>query len=464
MGAKFRRMRHSRRRSNGAFALSLALAASTGFAADFKAGVARVDITPQGPIWMSGYGDRKHPSEGVLQPLFAKALAIEDDKGGRVVIVGTDLIGLPRQMSDEVAARIQQQFGLERSRLVLNSSHTHTGPMVSPNLKTMFALGAEDQRRIDDYSRMLADKLVAVVGAAIGDLTPARISYGTGEAHFAVNRRERTPTGVKIGVNPGGPTDPSVPVIRVMSPDGKLRAVLFGYACHNTTLTGQFYQISGDYAGFAQAEFEKAHPGAMALFIQLCAGDQNPNPRSKLELVEQHGKTLAAEVDRVVGGQMEAVKTPLRAAFMNIELAFRLHTRETFDAELASTNPAAVRRAQAMLKAYDERHPVRSIQYPIQAIRFGKGLTLLALGGEVVVDYCLRVKREYGGNIIVAGYSNDVMSYIPTARVLHEGGYEAVDSMIYYGQPGPYADDVEERIFTGIQAVLKRVGLQRIRF
>src|ERR1700694_5529132 len=219
---------------------------------NLRAGTPRVDITPKGPIWMSGYADRKHPSEGVLHPLWAKALAIEDDKHGRVVIVTTDLIGLPRAITDAVAARVQSQFGLARTRLLLNSSHTHTGPVVRPNLMTMFDLGEEDKERVTVYSRELTDNLVSVIGAAIGDLAPAQLSYGFGQAHFAVNRREPTPKGVKIGVNPSGPTDPTVPVIRVTASDGSLKAILFAYACHNTTLTGQFYQLSGDYAGFAQ--------------------------------------------------------------------------------------------------------------------------------------------------------------------------------------------------------------------
>ena len=436
----------------------IGLFAGVAGAADFRAGVARLEITPKTSIWMSGYGDRKHPSDGVLHPLWAKALAIEDGKKNRVVMVTTDLIGLPRSISDVVAARILKQFGLDRSRLVLNSSHTHTGPYIGHTLPTLFDFGAEDQSKINAYAGELTENLVAVIGAAIGKLEPAQVSFGFGVAHFAINRREATPNGVKIGVNPQGPVDPDVPVIRVLGLDGSLKAVLFGYACHNTTLTGQFYQLSGDYAGFAQIELEKAHPGATAMFLMLCGGDQNPNPRSTLELARQHGKTLAGEVERMLSAGLTPLRPPIRAAFENIELDFALHTRETFEAELKDPNPSKVRRAKAMLLAYDERKPIRHTAYPIQAVRFGNGLTLLALGGEVVVDYALRAKREYpGSNLVVAGYSNDVMSYIPTKRVLQEGGYEPVDSMAYYGQPGPYADDVEERIFTGIRQVLKRV-------
>lgn len=436
-----------------------ALAAGSIWAADYKAGVGRVDITPDGPIWMSGYANRNKPSEGVLCPLSAKALALEDSKGGRAVIVTTDLIGLPRAITDEVAARVLKQYGLERARLLFNSVHTHTGPVVWPNLSTMFDLDAEQSRRVREYSRQLTDKLVTVIGAALGDLQPAKLAYGHGSADFAVNRRQFTPKGVAIGVNREGPVDHDVPVLRVTSPSGKLRAILFGYACHNTTLTAQFYQLSGDYAGFAQAALETAHPGTTAMFMELCGADQNPNPRSKLELAKQYGQTLATEVDRVLAGKLEPVRPQVRTAFKLVELSFAPHSREDFEKQAGDKNPARARRAQEMLKAYDEGHPVRHIPYPVQAIQFGKDLTLVALGGEVVIDYDLRVKKEFGArNIIVAGYSNDVMSYIPSARVLKEGGYEASDSMVFYGQPGPFNAQVEEDVFAGIRDVMKRVG------
>jgi hypothetical protein len=250
-----------------------------------------------------------------------------------------------------------------------------------------------------------------------------------------------------------------VPVLRISSPDGKLRAVLFGYACHNTTLTGEFYQISGDYAGFAQYELEKAHPGATALFLMLCGADQNPQPRSTLPLAEQHGKSLATEVSRVLDSKLTTVRPPVRAAFQMVDLNFAQHSREDFERELEEGNQYRQRRAQAMLKAYDERRPVRRTPYPVQAIRFNSDLTFIALGGEVVVDYALRLKKEFPGeNTVVAGYSNDVMCYIPSLRVLKEGGYEANDSMIYYGQPGPFAEDVEETIIKTVHQVMKRVG------
>jgi hypothetical protein len=437
----------------------MVLLAASLTAADFKAGVARLKITPQFPIWMSGYASRTHPSEGVVMDLWARALALEDQKGNRVVIVTTDLVGLPRSISNLVAARVQKQWGLDRAQLVLNSSHTHTGPVIRQNLNTMFSFGEEDEQRVEAYSSKLTDDLVAVIGAALGDLAPADVSYGHGEVGFAMNRREPTPKGVKIGVNPQGPTDHEVPVLRITGPDGKLRAALFAYACHNTTLGGDFYKITGDYAGYAEAELEKEHPGATALFMILCGADQNPNPRGTLELAEKHGKTLAAEVDRVIAGKLQRVRGPIRCAFQVVELGFAPHERSEYEKLLADKNPIKVRWAKAMLRQFDERQPMPRIPYPTQAVRFDKDLTLVALGGEVVVDYDLRIKREFKGEpIIVAGYSNDVMCYIASLRVLKEGGYEAVDSMVYYGQPGPFNEEVEETIMSGVHSVMKRVG------
>jgi len=430
------------------------------FAKGYEAGVDRIDITPEHPIFLSGYASRNHPSTGVRTRLWAKALAIRDERNQGAIIVTTDLIGLPRAITDVVAARLSRDHAIPRTGILFNSSHTHTGPVVRSNLPTMFDLSKDERAQVEEYGRQLTDKLTQVAAAALARMTPAQLSYGAGEAGFAINRRKATDKGYIISTNPEGPMDRSVPVLRVASvATGRTIALLAGYACHNTTLTGEFYELSGDYAGYAQMALEKAHPGATAMFLMLCGADQNPHPRSTVELAEQHGQALADTVNALIKKPMEPVRGPIHTAFEQTRLAFAIHTRETFEKELTAKIPAQVRRAQAMLKRYDEGDPVRETPYPVQAIAFGKSLTILALGGEVVVDYDLRVKKEYAGrNMIVAGYSNDVMCYIPSLRVLKEGGYEASDSMIYYGQPGPFADDVEVRIFDAIHRVMARVS------
>ena len=433
-------------------------------AADFQAGVARVNITPPMPYWLSGYASRTNPATVVCHELFAKALALADDRGGKAVIVTADLIGLPRDLSDDIASRVARQYGLQRSQLLLNTAHTHYGPVIGSNLSTMFNFDAAEKERIARYTKKLSDDLVALVGAALADLAPAQLACGHGTAGFAMNRREKTATGVKLGENPTGPMDHDVPVLRITAPDGKLRAVLFAYACHGTTMSGNFNAVDGDFGGYAQRALEQAHPGATALYMILCAGDQNPKPRGEYVHIEQHGRELTAAVERVLAGELKPVRPPIRTAHLVAQLDFAVHTREQFEKESALTNAVGMnlykqRRAAKMLKEYDQGHPPRQLPFQAQAIRFGPDLTLLALSGEVVVDYALRAKREFPAeNLVVAGYCNDVSSYIPSLRVLREGGYEPETSMIYYGHPGPFSEKVEEQIFAAIHQVMQQAG------
>lgn len=435
--------------------------ASSLTAAEFQAGVARVKITPPTPYWLSGYAARTNPASVVLQDLWAKALALRDAQGHQVVLVTMDLIGLPREVSDAVADRARRQLKLKRSELLLNCSHTHCGPAVGSNLSVLFDFNPADRERLQQYTADLTEKLVQVTRAALAAQSPAELAVGRGTVGFAVNRRAPGSNGYHLGVNTNGPSDHGLPVLRVTALDGSLRAVLFGYACHNTTLGGDFYQVNGDYAGHAQADFESAHPGATALFLMLCGGDQNPAPRGTVDHVRRYGQSMAAEVERVLAGTLQPLHSPIRTSFNQVKLDFAAHSRQDFELESKHSDKFRRRRASLMLADYDRNAPIRQLQYPIQAIRVGRELTLLALAGEVVMDYNLRARREFANeNLVVAGYCNEVRCYIPSQRVLHEGGYEPVDSMIYYGMPGPFADTVEEKIFAGIHRALGSVGVK----
>ncbi len=434
--------------------LTLSLSAQT-----WRAGAAKIDITPSGPIWMAGYAARTHPSEGVLSPLHVKALALEDGRQGRVVILTSDLIGFPRSVAEEIAVAALKQYGLERSQLVLNSSHTHSGPVVWPNLEMMYPMDAAQKAVVLDFTRQLVGQCVEVIGAALAKLEPARVSYALGVAKFATYRRLPQPDGgIRLAPNPQGPTDHAVPVLQVRNSKGELRAALFSYSCHNTTMTGEFYQLNGDYAGFAQMQLEQDHPGAVALFATACAGDQNPNPRSSLEYAKAHGQTLAASVNAVLAqAPPQALSGRIRSRFQLTELPFQPFGRNDFEAELKSNNKYAVARAQAMLKLIDERRIPRTLQYPVQVVKLGS-LGLVALGGEVVVQYCLRLRRELNDpRLMVLGHSSDVMCYIPDARQIAEGGYEGKDSFIYYNQPAPLAPRAEQELVTAVKSLWTKV-------
>lgn len=369
---------------------------------EWKAGVASAKITPEKPLRMAGYAGRKEPAEGTEQDLFAKALAIEDKEGNRVVFLTLDLIGVIDRLRADVTKQVQEKYKLPPQTLLMNASHTHCGP----------AYGRDEAKA---YYDILAQTLVKTIGQALDRMQPAKLSWSTARCSVAMNRRTPSATGYRNHPNPNGVVDHQVPVLRVDSPKGELKAVMFGYACHNTTMG--FRKWLGDYAGFAQEYFEKDHPGVTALFMMGCGGDQNPYPRSELHYAKKHGRSLATAVEAALEVNQRALRHqhplhgPLKTAYETVRLEYLPEKkREPWD-------------------------------YPVQVIQFGNDLTIVALGTEVVVDYSLRIKQELfeqeGPAIWVAGYSNVYSGYIPSKRVLLEGGYEA---------SRPYKTDVEERI------------------
>ena len=422
-------------------------------AAEWRVGVARTDITPAEMLWMSGYGNRKHPAEGTAGPLLAKALLIEDEQDRRVVIVTIDLIGdnFPRRLSEAIAGRVKEITGIERERILFNFSHTHSGPVesVCDGALVTYGLDAEEQAAVHKYTRVLRSKLVALITEAGKTLQPARLAHGESEATFAMNRRK--------SINPDGPVDHTVPVLRVSDENGKLLAVVFGYACHTATLTGDFYQYNGDYAGFAQAALETAHPGATAMYMAGCGADSNPDPRGTLELARQHGNSLAASVDSALAEEMHPINGPLTVAFDRVDVPFvDPPSKEELEKRIGQGNVYEQRLTELLIKRIERRGAIETkYSCPVQVFRFGDDLSLVALPGETVVDYALRLRRQFDGTRLwVAGYSNEVFAYLPSERVLAEGGYEASGAMKYFGFHGPFKPGVEDRVMGLVEELL----------
>jgi neutral ceramidase len=411
-----------------------------GASAAWKAGVSAVDITPARSLWMAGFAARKEAAQGVALPLRAKALAVQSGSGRPAVLLTSDLLGVTRRITDRVAAAVQRRHGLQRADLLFNASHTHCGPVIDEQLSVAYDLSSEQWDAIRAYSAKLQGQLTTVIEEALSRLRPARLAYARGEAGFAANRR--------VSFTPDGPVDSSVPVLRVDAADGAPLAIAFGYACHNTTLQHTFVQYHGDYAGVAQAELERRYPGVQALFVAGCGADANPRPRGTVELVRQHGAALADAVERVFG-DAGPLAPEIRTAYSTVDLPFvDADARDRWRRQL-TIDPVYLKRYDALMErvvAREGRLPAAQ-QQPVQVWQLGPDLTMVALGGEVVVDYALRLAREYSDRRMwVAGYSNDVFGYVPSLRVRREGGYEGADAMIYYGRTGPFTEDVEELI------------------
>lgn len=444
--------------------VSVFLLPAAGAASDqWRAGVAQAVITPEQPMWMAGYAARTKPAEGKVHDLHAKALVLQDSQGNRLAVVTLDLLGIDRTMRDWIADRVERRHGIAPKNLLINASHTHSAPVIRESAYSIYGhsfydLTPEQLEQSNAYSDRLQERIVELVGEAIAELSSATVSYTHGRAGFGMNRRLKTDRGWQISPNTDGPVDHDVPVLRIDGPDGALRAVMFGYACHATTLSG--YDYCGDYPGFAQECIEQRHPGTTALFIAGCGGDQNPYPRSQdraLELCRQHGYALANAVEAALQGPPKPVRGPLAAAMQEVVLDFaQPPSRETLETQVKSNNKYERLHAGFLLEQLKHEGAIPSTYpYLVQAIRFGDDLMMVALAGEVVVDYSLRLKRELAGPPLwVAGYSNDVFGYVPSARVLHEGGYEGGGAMLYTPLPGPFAPSVEERIVNALHALM----------
>jgi hypothetical protein len=425
--------------------------------ASWQAGVAKVVITPSEFMWMSGYGARTKAAEGKVHDLWAKALALQAADGKRCLLITLDLVGIDRGLAHRVCAELEKRHQLPRSAIFLSVSHTHCGPVVGTNLQPMYFLDVAQRKQVVDYTTDLQAKLVQLADDAIKDLRPAKLAQGSGYVTFATNRRNNKEADVPKLRDFGrlkGPVDHAVPVLSVRDDDGKLRAIVFGYACHATVLS--FYQWCGDYPGFAQLELEKRYPGAVALFWQGCGGDQNPLPRRTVELAAEYGRQLADGVDAVLKAPMGAVEPRLSTVYVAVDLPLAdLPSREVIVKDSLSKDRFIASRAKLLLEQMDRQGSLRqTYPYPVQVWQLGSTLTWITLGGEVVVDYALRLKRELGP-VWVAGYANDVMAYIPSLRVLKEGGYEGSGAMVYYGLPAVWAPHVEERIISAVHALVK---------
>lgn len=443
------------------FVLTLSATLLRGAEALVPIGVARADITPDLPIQLAGYQQRTTEATRVEAPLHVRALAIGSDAEGPVLIVTAEVIAVSDALSDAVARAVHAQYPMiPRERIAVCATHQHNGPAIAGTIPFMFSrdLPGDVSGRLDKFAVRLREQMIAVALAALADRRPARLSWAQGKADFAVNRRlivDGKHTGYKS--TPGGPVDHALPVLRAVDANGAVRAVLVNYACHCTVLKGGENFVHPDWAGDAATRIEAAHAGAVALVAIGCGADSDPQPRGLPE-VATHGKTVASEVARLFAGEMQPLGRVTSAKLQTVEIPLARSVPRAELEERLNDKPNIAYAATKFLQDLDAGRPLPSgIRYPVQVWTFGEELAMVFLGGEVVADYALRLKRELGASRVwVNAYANHVPCYIPSTRVLGEGGYEAENAMDYYGLPTRLAPDVEERIVRTVHALLPK--------
>jgi neutral ceramidase len=429
-----------------------------------EVGIAVRDITPEVPIRLAGYAGRKRPADKVDHPLLAQALALKSSSGGRFVFVALDNCEVSHAFMEPVVRQWQEKFQLSRGEVAVVSSHTHSGPVLSDTLTNMGQFPADELNRIEQYSRALRSRLVEVVGAALADLQPAQMEQGLGRCAFAMNRRVYQGDKVVFGDNPDGPVDWDVPVLRIKGTNGAVRAILFGYACHGTSVRSgdDWYVVSGEYMAYARQHLEAHEPGAVGMFLTGLGADSDPAPRGRLLDARRHGLELAGAVIGVLDRPMRPVRGNLVVAYDEVDLPLAdPPDRAQLVKDAGSTDLYLKQRAETYLKLLDAGQPLpKSVKLPIAVARLGDDLTFALMGGEVVVDYSRRLKRMLSADHVwPVGYAYEIPCYVPSARVIKEGGYETESSLIYYGYYGPLRGSIEDLLvqrIAGLVAPMRR--------
>lgn len=385
-------------------------------------------------------------------------MALRNSSGERFVFVALDNCEVSHAFMQPVLQGWSEQFQLGRGTVAVISSHTHSAPVLEETLTDMAQPKPEERARIENYSRLLKSRLIEAVGAALADCRPAVLEHGMGRATFAMNRRVYQGDKVVFGDNPDGPVDWDVPVLRVKGTNGAVRAILFGYACHGTTVRAgdDWYVVSGEYMAYARQHLETHQPGAVAMFLTGMGADSDPAPRGSLLEARRHGLELAGAVIGVLDRPMRPIRSAFNLAYEEIDLPLVAPpAHEQLEKDARSEDAHVKMRAEAYLKRLVAGQPVPvSVRLPLAALRFGDDLTFVLMGGEVVVDYARQIKRILADcHPWPVGYAYEVPCYIPSARLIKEGGYETESSMVYYGFYGPFRGETEATLLSRVSSL-----------
>ena len=419
-------------------------------------GVAKVDVTPKGPVVLAGYGGRTTEHEGIDTKLWARAMVMGNKSPVAVVVL--DNCGVPAGVTRRLAQRLVKH-GIASRHLVVAATHTHNAPSLVGYAKVVWAgrMSPAQEKRMAEYTTFAIDRMESAVLRALKNRQLMQLEWAQGRVGFGGNRRVlNNGKWAGFGFQRNGPVDHSLPVLAARDADGKVRALWANYACHCTTV-GSRNRVGGDWAGFANASMETDFPGAVSLMSIGCGADIGP-VGSGLQIAEKHGRTIATEVKRLLATKTTPLTGPPVVSGKHIQLPLiKPQPRVHWEAQLRGSGWHH-QLAKAMLAKLDATGSIPAqVNYPVSVWKFGDDLAMVFLAGEVVVDYSVRLNRELDWTRLwISAWANDMPGYIPSRRVLAEGGYEADFSQVYYEQPGRYDPKVEDAVVNAVKELVGR--------
>ena len=444
------------------------------------AGWAREEITPEAGIHMGGYWGRRSGATGVHDPLGAAVILWSGGGPAEAgaALVALDLVGVTPAMAGRLREQVVSAAGsavsLPPEAVTVCCSHTHAGPLTMP----FRGMGEVDA----GYLERVCVQVGRAAARAAQCLGRVRIRYAKPEVAIGINRRQGRKGQVVIGEDPGGPvaSHAHVVVFETVRPGGgPRRAVLFQTACHPVVLPGSNHEISADFPGPARRVVEE-RTGSLAVFVNGAAGDINPRGgHGSFDAVEslgaELGEAVAEAVDRageLAGGGAAWSRARLDLPLIAPSPAMEAEVRNSMDelegaVRLAGSDPwerrvpeARLDWAREWLEAAGRAGPAGTQAFEIHGLRIGP-LVLLGLEGEVFVRYQLDLEREWAAPLIVCGFANGCIGYVPTADEYARGGYEIDQAYKVYPSVRMIAPESEGVVRAGAWRVLEGLGVRR---
>jgi len=400
-----------------------------------RAGAATVDVTPPCGCPMQGYEMRR--AEGIADSLCVSALAVGADRPAWLLLT-VDCIGLDRRFTARARAKLAESIAMPPDAVTIACSHTHSGPATLPRLGDVEA----DQQ----YLAWLEQHLLAAARAAAENVVDVEWRFGTGLLSENVNRRVRCGGRIELGADPAGPVDSRLRVVRLdRKADSSPLALIVHYACH-ATASGGVPQISADWPGSMRsalrALYDQPEPPVVC-FLQGCAGDITHRIARDRDSWPEHFGQHTGVQSHILGrlGAAAALVASERSVAVPAETA------------VAVSQPLSLRYRWRPAFERTEVQVVRIGASVSDGARADSAIWMIMLPGEPFAAYgphiAERLRRAVGvdeQHVLVCGYSNDSVGYLPTRAALRDGGYEVARAHHLYGRPAPFAASTERRV------------------
>lgn len=400
-----------------------------------KFSVSKESITPDWPVNMGGYSARVEKSVGMHEQFYSKCLILDDGRT-RFLLINLDLVGLDKHFIDEIKRKIEVLYGIAGKDILVSSIHTHAGPSTYPF--PSFPSTPED-----NYMEFLLGKIMDGVKNSMAEVQEGTVEVGTGVTYIGMNRR-----------NYKGGVDRKLNVITIKDNKGSVRVVLFNNGCHAVVMDAENLLLSADFPGAACKYIEEIYPKSTAIFLQGAAGDINPAIRAcdgkkrkcGFSDVDFTGRILANDVRNVIINGMKQVNISINCSIDEIKLPLTKPDVNIFKNLYEISNGMRRDYAERMLALLASGADLSNeVVFRAALISLACDLRIVALEGEICHEVGMALSNLFDtGCTLIVGYSNGVLSYIPTANILKEGGYEANANCISYGIHSCFASNVVE--------------------